>query len=284
MGFICFYEAFTVHRGQNPSCRVFPEMSAYLSNNPRLLHEVISPGLIILGSQMQHFGLDSTGPPASYRLFPVTSDLLVLILMEQEHLEELGRSCVSQGEARTSDTSHARHRPLFPLPQPLSRVFTSIFLPLTPDSEYSAPQIRPPLQPTAHPVTDTCQPSRPHRSAEPGSGFPPLNAPNEPFPSAAKCQAPTKVTQQSGCLDLVGSNAQTGSILIRTSGDATKYPTAVSRWSPHYSCMGGFSLTSVAFGSAQEAERDARSYRGCTFDSEAKRRNTSSCFNVVDGK
>lgn len=56
MAFICFYEAFTAQRGdQNPSCRVFPETSACLSDNPRLLHEVISPGLIILESQKQHF-------------------------------------------------------------------------------------------------------------------------------------------------------------------------------------------------------------------------------------
>lgn len=56
--------------------------------------------------------------------------------MERARLEDLGRSCVSQGDARHGDTSQARHRPLFPLPQPLNRVFTSIFLPLIPDSEY----------------------------------------------------------------------------------------------------------------------------------------------------
>lgn len=81
---------------------------------------------------MWHFSLHST----SYSLFPVTSDLLILILMERARLEDLGRSCVSQGDAGHSDTSQARHRPLFPLPQPLSGVFTSIFLPLIPDSEY----------------------------------------------------------------------------------------------------------------------------------------------------
>ena len=47
----------------------------------------------------------------------------------------------------------------------------------------------PPLQPTMHPVSDTCQLSRPHQSAEHRSRFPLLNTPNKPSPSSAKCQA-----------------------------------------------------------------------------------------------
>lgn len=47
---------------------------------------------------MQHFRLHF--PP--YSLFPVTSDLLVLILMERPGLEDLGGSCVSQGRLGTA--------------------------------------------------------------------------------------------------------------------------------------------------------------------------------------
>lgn len=51
---------------------------------------------------------------------------------------------------------------------------------------------QPPPQPSPHPVTDTCQLSPPHRSAEPGSGFSAPNATNEPFLSTAKCQSSPK--------------------------------------------------------------------------------------------
>lgn len=77
----------------------------------------------------------------SYSLVSVTSDLLVIILTEWACLEELGHSCVSQGDALLSDTSsQALGRPpalCFHLPLPLSLSSFHLYSPAC-DSRFRA--------------------------------------------------------------------------------------------------------------------------------------------------
>lgn len=103
-------------------------------------------------------------------------------------------------------------------------------------------------RPTMHPVWDTCQLHRLYQSAEQGSSFTRLNAPNKPFPTVAKCQAFQSHLTGWLCLPYIhiGGNQQEQAVvfnsflLIYKREETTRYPPAATRWIPNYICMAGF--------------------------------------------
>ena len=138
---------------------------------------------------------------------PQTSPLIILP-QKMAIKKELGHSCVSMAEAQ-EDTMQCNTPPppscplepfvtftpsLFPLPPvSLSQSFHLYFLARDSKFPSTASESPTPPPPAPSPVSNTCRPSRQHRSAEPGSGCPFLILLTSLFPLQPSVK-PTKVT------------------------------------------------------------------------------------------